>query len=265
MLSSLNKISKIILLVSSFALFCSCTSSKSDKVNSNFLKQYGDHIEKINSQRDEMRMSGEQKQSDKNLKDPEIPNIENSESSESALIDNSQTATFKTKQDFLPNGDTLLQNQVRQFPEDMFLVNYNMQNFPDSYGRSRLSFDDITIPSRDAFGVETDLGEKNYQLINHKILQRDIDFAKQLSGKEDREISSQLIEEEKQAKRKKYLSQKAGNKVVDKADDKKADSKAEPDNIKKADDKAEPDNIKKADKKVSTEPTIITNQIAKQK
>ena len=50
MLSSLNKISKIILLVSSFALFCSCTRSKSDKVNSNFLKQYGNHIEKINSQ-----------------------------------------------------------------------------------------------------------------------------------------------------------------------------------------------------------------------
>jgi len=263
MLSSLNKIPKTILLLSSLSLLCSCISNKSDEVNSNFLKQYGDNIEKINSQRDEMEMPAEQKQSNKNWKDPkEIFNIENSESARSSFIDTSQIVMPKPPEDFLPNRDTLIQGQAQQLPEDMFSVSYNMQNFPDSYGRPRLSFDDIAVPNRDAFGVETELGEKNYQLINHKTLQKDVDFTKQLSSKEDREISYRLIEEEKQAKRRAYLNQKTGNKISNKADDKKTDDDKKDE--KKISDKTTSDNINKEGTTVLTKTALTTNQTPKQ-
>ncbi len=240
MLSSLNK-STILLLSLSF--LCSCVNSKSEEANNNFLKQYGTNIQEINSRRDEMNMSTQQQPSNRNWKNPkEIFNIENAESSRSAFIDTSQIVTPKPPEDFLPNAETLLQGQTTQLPEDMFAISYNLQNFPDSYGRPRLSFDDIAIPNRDAFGVETELGEKNYQLISHKTLQRDIDFTKQLTDKEDAGISTQLIQEEKQAKRKKYL---------DKTNDQSATQKDQQKDKKKTDDK-------------TTESPAIANQTPKQ-
>ncbi|MES2677366.1 MAG: hypothetical protein V4612_03515 [Pseudomonadota bacterium] len=222
MLLSLSRITKTILLIASLHFFCSCTKSKSDQANNNFLKQYGDHIEDINSRRDEMNISNQSRSLNRNWKEPkEIFHIENAESSKSAFIDTSQILMPKPPEDFLPNAETLLQGQSAQLPEDMFAVSYNLENFPNSYGRPRLSFDDITIPNRDAFGIETALGEKNYQLINHRTLQRDLDFTRQSASWQDREISAELIQEEKQLKRKKYLdkkidqaAQKKDNKII---------------------------------------------------
>lgn len=272
MLSSLNKIFQTILLLSLFALFCSCTSRKSEETNDVFLKQYGSDIERINSRREEMNISNQKTKSDKNWKDPkEIFNIDNAESSRSAFIDTSQIVMPKPPEDFSPNVNTLLQGQGAQLPEDMFAVSYNLQNFPNSYGRPRLSFDDIAIPSHDAFGIETELGEKNYQLISHKTLQRDIDFNKQLISKEDREISAQLILEEKQAGRKRYLDQHNSNKTTD---DKKAEGKiAEKKDDgkiagKKVDDKLTPptvpSDVTKINDGASPQVPAITNQTSKQ-
>ena len=46
------------------------------------------------------------------------------------------------------------------------------------------------------------MGEKNYQLVDRKTLQKDFDLTKQSINREDREISAELIGEEKQARRK---------------------------------------------------------------
>jgi len=236
MLLSLNRITKTILSLSSSLFLCSCIVSKSDESNQHFLKQYGKNIEQINAQRDAMELS-DQQPPNKTWRDPrEIFNIENVESAKSALIDTSQIVMPKPPENFLPNSETLLQAQGSHLPEDMFVVSYNLQNFPDSYGRLKLSFDDITIPHRDAFGVETELGGKSYQLISNKTLQKDIDFTKQFISQEDRSISLDLIKEEKQSKRKKYLEQQSAKKTdSNKIEDKKTENM--PNLIKNADEK----------------------------
>ena len=208
--SLLNKNWKI-LLVLLFGFLCSC-ASQSEQVNKNFLKQYGGEVEQINSKRDAMNPNT-QPPSNISWKDPRnIFNIKSVETTRSAYIDTSKILMPKPPEDFSPNIDTLLKGQTAQLPEDMFIVSYNLHNFPDSYGRPRLSFDDITIPKHDVFGVNTTLGEKNYQLVGNKALQRDIDFEKSLRNKGDSKISLGLIQEEKQSKRKKYLEKINKNK-----------------------------------------------------
>jgi hypothetical protein len=184
MLSLSNKFWKVLIL-SSLTLTCSCYS-KSDEANVNFKKKYGKDVNKINSRRDKMDISNQK--NEQALKDQRLKfEMENAKSSYARAI-----------QVWMPSD----LGQGRQLPDDMFVIDYNLQNFPDSYAISKLSFDDITIPRRDAFGVETDLGEKNYQLVDRKTLQKDFDLTKQSINREDREISAELIGEEKQARRK---------------------------------------------------------------
>jgi hypothetical protein len=206
-----QKIFKKILPLTILAV-CSCYKTSED-VNKSFLKQYGSDVQKINTIRE--ASAQQQANSDCNSspsacvnkqnkwKDPaQIFGINNSNTAQSANIDTSKITLPKPAEEFTPDAKTLMQGQSAQLPEDMFHISYNLYNFPESYGKPKISFDDINIPKQDAFGVRTELGEKNYQLIGNKTLQQDVDFTKQSISKEDNEISLELIKQEKQIRRK---------------------------------------------------------------
>jgi hypothetical protein len=176
-------------------LFASC-SDFSTKSNAKFIKKYGDRVEQINKKRD--------------IKD-------------------------KPSEVFLPDVRTFIEgiNTTKILPEDMFQIRYISENRPSSYRTSKLSFDDIFIPSKDAFGVRTALGEKNYSLVGNRTLQNNIDFINKYRSPEDKEISLQLIREEKNAKREKYL------KLI-KSDDNHYKSKILEENMPQNDGRKEP-------------------------
>ncbi|MFT6333167.1 MAG: hypothetical protein ACJAW3_001521 [Lentimonas sp.] len=92
-------------------------------------------------------------------------------------------------------------------PENMFFISYNLNNFPYSYKPRTISFDNIKIPQRDIFGTRSRLGEKEYQLIDQKILQRDIDFMKESQNEaEFKGLTKDLIREEKQRRKMKFVN-----------------------------------------------------------
>ncbi|MFT6106587.1 MAG: hypothetical protein ACJA0S_000172 [Rickettsiales bacterium] len=207
-----NKIQKSALILLLIAI-CSC-ESMSERPNKNFLNKYQKDVSRINSQRnDPAMMDPSGFDPNRNWKESiEILNFyESTETVRTARIDTSKIKLPKPPEDVFPSMDTFLKGRTKDLPEGMFGVSYNPYNFPHSYGSPKLSFDDIAIPSRNAFGIETALGEKEYQLINHKTLQRDIDLMKRNRDAEDAQISSDLILEEKQAKRREYLGIKNAN------------------------------------------------------
>jgi hypothetical protein len=205
------KLKSFFILIST--LLSSCSSQLED-ANRNFLKQYSKQVETINTKRDQAYQaqmesgcqsspSGCAVDNRNKWKEPAtIFGINNSSQAQNASIDTSKIVMPKPPEEFLPDAQTLMQGGGQKLPDNMFEVSYNLFNFPESYGRPRVSFDDINIPKHDAFGVRTELGEKNYQLVGNRTLQRDIDFTKQLSSQEDREVSLELIKQEKRARKK---------------------------------------------------------------
>jgi hypothetical protein len=204
-----DRIQKSILTLLLFAVgSCSTISERSNK---NFIKKYQKDVSRINSKRnDPLRIDPSSFDPNRNWKESiEIFNFyESTETVRTARIDTSKIKLPDPPDEVFPSMKTFLDGRMRDLPDDMFHVSYNPHNFPHSYGRPKLSFDDISMPSRDAFGVQTALGEKNYQLINHKTLQRDIDFVKKNRDLQDDQISAELILEQKQSKRRKYLEQR---------------------------------------------------------
>lgn len=250
-------------------VFLNSCESQSEIANKSFLKQYGGAVNEINKRRDDSQQvqSNQNCQtspagcsSDKNKwKDPStIFGIDNVNKTQSASIDTSRIVMPKPPEEFLPDTQTLLQGQTSQLPENMFQISYNLYNFPESYGRSRISFDDINIPKHDAFGVKTELGEKNYQLVGNKTLQRDIDFSKQLISQDDREVSLELIKQEKQIRR------KGNSKISAKEPERKEEEiKTNPDKMTKVEIKSDKILDQTPDKALSNIVGKVTDQINK--
>lgn len=219
---------KTLFTLACLPFFClslfSCVQTLSDQSNSKFVNQYGGDVRNINSRRDEQKVI-EQKMADESSRSwkttKEIFDIDNVDFFKSALVDTSQITLPKPSEEFTPNIDTYYRGKSLGLPDDMFMVRYNPDNFPDSYGRPRLSFDDIKIPGRDYFGVSTDLGDKDYQLVGRRELQRDIDFSRSLRERDDNEISLELIRQEKEKKRKEYLEQRRKDKKEEQTEDQK--------------------------------------------
>jgi len=261
---------KIFLILAIIFLISSCSQATSEDINNNFLKKYGGEVEKINNIRESSQQVqtvsdcqssffGCEEGKDRWKEPSTMFGIENSSTAQSATIDTSKITMPKPPEEFTPNIQTLTNGQGRQLPEDMFYISYNLNNFPESYGRQKLSFDDINIPKQDAFGVRTELGEKNYQLIGNRTLQQDIDFTKQLTNKSDQEISSELIKQEKQIRRSKKAEAK--NTEDEQATDDQVDEYKNNVSTKKYP-------TKKEDNKNSTQPldniiNQVTGQISK--
>lgn len=205
---------KIIFVILLIILFDSC-SNKLGKANEKFLQEYGDDVDRINQNRievmgdDSLSQDNSQNWSGKASQwDDSATNfgVAGTNHFKSAQVDTSGLKFFKPNQEeFTPDMQTLLEGKRRSLPSYIFDISYNLFNYPASYGRSKVSFDDIVIPVKDAFGIKSQLSEKNYILVGKGNLQENIDHINSITDYQDRNISKILIKERKELKAKRSL------------------------------------------------------------
>jgi len=208
--------------------------------NEKFVSNYKDEVKKINQERSLLS-----KPQEKEIRktDPEynrwrdsayVIGVAGTSSLQSAFIDTYKIKPPKPPEESLPNIETFNsgKNSNAELPKDVFVVSYSNENYPDSYRNAGVSFDDIRIPARDAFGIETALGEKNFTLVDRKTLQKNIDYVRASLKSDDKEIITILVHEQKEIKSKKRLGKKNP-----KITDKKADEETNEENSEEANEK----------------------------
>lgn len=159
-------------------LLSSCSSSSTlNEANEEFAKQYGQDVNRINSQREAFDM---QQKPPSIIKD---------------FVVNPEKAKM----------EHFLQQSEKNLPKDMFDIRYLTVNYPNSYLSPQVSFDDIEIPNHDFYGVESSLGEKNYTLVNNGLLQKNVDYINSTTEYDDREVRLILVREQKELDREKKL------------------------------------------------------------
>jgi len=206
---SLPKLSKLLLLT--LLLFNSACKDKIEQNNRNFLDKFGSQVNRINDARKQavFQKTEEFKRQQQVLtswKDPAKEfGIDGTFSLRSAFMDTQNWKRRQNSDHFLPDVQTLIQgkNYQNTIPE-IYDVVYVADNYPKSYKNRQVSFDDINIPSHDYYGIKSNLGKKDYEIINHKILQENIDYLHQhLKTDENKEINLIILKEREEARRKK--------------------------------------------------------------
>ena len=215
----------IIFLVFLFVISC---SSRINVANDEFRRQYGTEVDRINKEREAFEKEQKVPSYVKSKKtygwnDPAvIIGVAGSYRYKSAYIDTSLLKLKPQAEQFLPDMNTLMQNRnYLRLPENMFEIKYLAVNYPDYYGTPPVSFDDIVIPAKDTYGVETSLGEKNYVLINSKVLQNNVDEINNATKYDDKEVRLILVKEQKELDRKKRSG------LLNSKDEKKKDQEGE--------------------------------------
>ena len=82
----------------------------------------------------------------------------------------------------------------------MFQIGYNTDLHPP-FTRAGLEFDNILVPEKDVYGVDTELAEKQYLLAGNNVVQNSVDFVHSERKEEDVELSEILIKERKKLRR----------------------------------------------------------------
>ena len=206
----------------------SCNSfTNIEDPNKKFISNYKNQVDKINQERSALL---KQKEKEIRKSDPEynrwrdpanIIGVAGTVSLQSAFVETYKIKLPKPAEEFSPNLETLSngKNSGKDLPDEVFVVGYSTENYPDSYKRGGVSFDDIKIQNRDLFGVETALGEKNFTLVSRKAMQKNIDYVRASLKSEDKEVITILVSEQKEIKDKKRR-----NKNLEINDDKKVNN-----------------------------------------
>ncbi len=121
----------------------------------------------------------------------------------SASVDTSKLS-LKKAQDFTPDAQTFSEAQSAlaqsRLPEDMFDITYNTE-LSQPFIFSGIEFDLINIPAHDAYGVNSNLSEKQYALAGNSSLQKNVDQVLASRSHDDIEFSETLVREQKQLQR----------------------------------------------------------------
>jgi hypothetical protein len=198
---------KICFLMLALTLNPSC-STKLEENNNIFLKKYGSEVGRINNARKRTSKDVFSAHVDKKRQNPAWKNpamlfgIDGSDSLRSAFIDTNKLRKKEKPQEFLPNLGTMIrgkQNLVRS-PE-IADVTYRMDNYPKTYKRRLVSFDNIKIPEHDYFGVDSSLGTKPYDMVEHNVLQENIDGINKYFDAQNNKINLILLEDKEQIRR----------------------------------------------------------------
>jgi hypothetical protein len=189
-------------------LIFSCSSS-STNYNAVFEKKYSKEVKKINSQR--VPISDEEKKIPVVLQPPtqeEVnqANIEGNSNyypyAEVIRFDQTVLPIYFPGQEIYQ--DITLNNPANPLPENMFEISYYTALHPP-FKKFGFEFDQIAIPPRDVYGINTELAEKPYLLSGNKALQKSIDQVIREKTAQDVENSEILIKEQKQLKRKQKM------------------------------------------------------------
>ncbi len=174
----------------SFAIY-SC--SNANKANSDFEKKFAEEIALINEQR---------KQEDK------APN---------GVSNNSNSPNLQTLE--------VARAANNQLPKDMFIIRYATNPHPP-FTSTGIEFDVIEVPQYDAFGIASNLADKQYLLTGNNALQKNIDKIESRLTRENIEFSRILIAERKRLRQEQkdaqdFSDDKITNKKIEISEDEK--------------------------------------------
>lgn len=196
------------LIILILLVLSSCVS-KSERANNNFLQSYGEEVDRINKNR-EIIANGNQINYDDSQNNKKISfwddlasvfGVSGTNQFKSAKVDTSGLKFFvPNREEFTPDLQTLLEGRKKSLPAYIFDINYSLVNYPSSYGKPGISFDDIIIPGRDAFGIASKLGDKDYNLVGKDNLQRNVDYINSNIDNQDKILSMMIIKEQKELK-----------------------------------------------------------------
>lgn len=218
-----NIIKNSSILSTIFILF-SCNTVGPNSVNNDFQNKFGDQVQKIREYYQSQNIDQNPKvisdDDNKKIKEysefdnpVEIFNIAGPIQKQQANVE-TQKIIIKPKKFFGPTMNdynrSLANSRNRVIPADIFEIKYNINQFPP-FKTTGVEFDKIRIPSQDAYGINSDLNQKEYKIAQISYLQRSIDNYDKNRTNEDLEFSKILIKEQKNLIRQKKSMEIFGN------------------------------------------------------
>jgi hypothetical protein len=186
-----------------------------EKSNQDFIKKYQEEISQINQQRTpDKETKNETLFSAPPTREEVVKELANKAEyypySDISLIGDSP------REEALPNRETYelskAKNPNNSLPTNIFEISYNLNLYPP-FRRIGAEFDGIEIPQKDAFGVATNLSEKNYLLIGNNSLQRNIDKINSEKSDGDIEVTKMLVAEKKKILKQQKSNQLSSNEI----------------------------------------------------
>lgn len=208
------------LVIFSLALLTCCSSSSyPTDPNERFVKQYNPDVKKANRHRKSSTKKAQlngplqeieqpsQETSTRNWRNPAIM-LGNAGTSETlpAFVDTSNI-TLPQPEEALPGEQESMAIPLNaSLPNNMFDLIYVTELHPAFRVRGA-EFDAITIPPKDAYGIPTELEDKDYLLVGNLNLQQDLDQINAKRSHLDNQVSLAFIKTLREARREQMLKQ----------------------------------------------------------
>lgn len=218
------------------ALNCSCNTVDLSKSNDVFIKKYGQEVTKINETRKPDPLQKDQKISS-------TPPTQQEIAQELAEKTHFYPYVGITKIGDAPRFINLPNQEIYELtragnpnslPADIFELPYNLALYPP-FQKIGAEFDEIKIPNRDRFGVDTELSSKEYLMVGNNSLQRSIDKINSDKTQLDVDVSKMLIFEKNKMQRNSAITAIEETKDVKKQDLPNVDEVKVKENVKPQD------------------------------
>lgn len=194
-----QKLIFVILILSTLGV-TSCT--KKYNYNKKFKKEFEQELlphKKIEPKNKEVPIAQRERYQFSPLTEREIKNKDND-----SIFNNYSDSVAYIPNDYFNNGtyfykydrNLFIKHFNGKIPDDAFIITYNTELHP-AYKKFYTEFDYIIIPAKDIFGVESKLEQKEYILVDTRILQINIDDILDNRTKKGINITNTLIKEKK--------------------------------------------------------------------
>lgn len=206
--SKFNILKALLVALSLILPQTSCGSNKLKETNENFLKKYGEKVEKINERRNAAVKKLEPEELIKKSNAKRFEPIDVLLRRRKNIRNLTPKEIYQAKiQKTPPSNKSQLEQTIanlRVNPKlEIMPVLYVEENFPSQYDRAIISFDDIKIPIHDYHGIRSSLDDKEYDRIDPEIFQKNIDALNNYFRTDNREINLILLKEKEEVRRKK--------------------------------------------------------------
>lgn len=201
-----NFLTKVFILISFLSTLQSC-KGPDQGINETFQQKFGKAIEKVKAERtppvvaktkdgsNGLNFSGPAEQDWRDLDDSQTNN------EFYANVDATEYDGVRVQR-FFPDAGNLERARASgaNLPDDVFDIVYNTTVSPP-FAKSGAEFDNINIPAYDAYGVRTEMSEKEYLFAGNDSLQKNLDQINSNRTPQDIEASTTIIKEQRQLKK----------------------------------------------------------------
>jgi hypothetical protein len=255
---------KSALILTAFFLY-SCTSDKDLSVNKTFNDKYAKDVERVKAERAPPKEEFPKQRLEFTASiEPDFRYANNNLGADLEQYSNFEGANSQV---ILRNSnayDQNPQNPALKFSTGIFDNSYRAA-IDVPLRKIGAEFDAINVPPQDAYGIKTEISQKEYLLPSAKLLQKNIDQINNNKSPDDVEDSELLIAEQRNLKRKKKmikifgedaieLEDEKNKKLLKKSDKTRQDSKKSETDRKKSDTSLQP---LKAPQNTSAAPTTL--------